>query len=115
MVYFSTWERFYRNTVKFYLIDVLQDNLIISRDRFETDSVNVMKNRLLVAKKKREFQYVLAWLNLSENHENFHYEQQHSNRSLSILVCDKLLRNLMTWKSIGLMLLLIYDDATKYS
>ena len=115
MVYFSTWERFYGNTVKFYLIDIFQDNLNIARDRFEIDSVNVMKNRLLVAKKQREFQYVLAWLNLSENHENFHYEQQHSNRSLAILVCDKLLRNLMTWKSIGLMLLLIYDDATKYS
>ena len=38
-----------------YLIDILQDNYNIARDHFETDSVNVMKNRLLVAKKQRKF------------------------------------------------------------
>ena len=32
-----------------------------------------------------------------------------------ILVCDKLLRDLQTWKSIGLMLLVIYDNVIKSS
>ena len=53
-----------------YLIDIFQDDCNIVRDYFETDSVNVMKNRSLVAKKQREFQYILAWLSLSENYEN---------------------------------------------
>ena len=39
-----------------YLIDIFQDNYNIIRDRFETDSVNVVKNRLIVAKKERKFQ-----------------------------------------------------------
>ena len=34
-----------------YLIDIFENNYNIVRDRFETDSVNMMKNRLLVAKK----------------------------------------------------------------
>ena len=55
-----------------YLIDIFQDNYNIARDRFETDSVIVMKNRSLVAKKQRKFQYILTWLSLSENHENCH-------------------------------------------
>ena len=38
-----------------YLIDIFQDNYNIVRDRFETDSVNVMKNRSLVAKKQVNF------------------------------------------------------------
>ena len=33
----------------------------------------------------------------------------------AIMVCDKVLRNLKTWKSIGLMLLVIYNDAIKSS
>ena len=53
-----------------YLADIFEDNYNIVRDRFETDSVNVMKNRPLVAKKQRKFQYMLALLSLSENHEN---------------------------------------------
>ena len=55
-----------------YLIDIFQDDYNIVRDHFETDSVNVMKNRSLVAKKQREFQYILAWLTLLENHVNCH-------------------------------------------
>ena len=57
-----------------YLIDIFQDNYNIVHDCYviETDSANVMKNRLLVAKKERKFQYILAWLCLSENHENCH-------------------------------------------
>ena len=54
-----------------YLIDIFEDNYNIVHDRFETDPVNVMKNRPLVAK-KRKFQYILAWLNLSNKHENCH-------------------------------------------
>ena len=53
-----------------YPVDIFEDNYNIVRDRFETDSVNVMKNRPLVAKKQRKSQYILAWLSLSENHEN---------------------------------------------
>ena len=55
-----------------YPIDIFEDNYNIVRDRFETDSVNVMKNRPLVAKKQRKSQHILAWLSLSENHENCH-------------------------------------------
>ena len=98
-----------------YLIDILEDNYNIVRDRFQIDSVNMMKNRPLAAKKQRKFQYILACLSLSENHENCHYEQQHSKRSQTILVCYKLLRNLTTWKSIGLMLLPIYNNVIKSS
>ena len=54
-----------------YFIDI-QDNYNIVRGRFETGSVNVMKNRSLVAKKQRKFQYTLSLLNLSEYHENCH-------------------------------------------
>ena len=55
-----------------YLIGIFEDNYHyhIVRDRFETDSVNVMKNRVLVAKKQRKFQYILVLLSLSESHEN---------------------------------------------
>ena len=56
LVHFSIWEK---------VCDIV-------RDRFETDSLNVMKNRPLVAKKQRKSQYILAWLSLSENHENCH-------------------------------------------
>ena len=35
-----------------YLIEIFQDNYNIVRDHFETDSVNVMKNRPLVARNK---------------------------------------------------------------
>ena len=64
-----------------YLIEIFEDNYNNLRDRFETDSINMMKNRPLVAKKQRKFQYILAWLVLSENHENCHQEKKHSKRS----------------------------------
>ena len=44
-----------------YLNDVFEDNYIIARNIFETYSLNVMKNRPLVAK-KHKFQYILTWL-----------------------------------------------------
>ena len=50
-----------------YLTDIFEDNYNIVRDRFETDSVNVMKNRPLVAKKQSKFQYIIAWLCLLKN------------------------------------------------
>ena len=34
-----------------YTIDIFEDNYNIVRDRFKTDSVNVMESRSLVAKK----------------------------------------------------------------
>ena len=43
-----------------YRIDIFEDNYNIVRDRFETDSVNVLKNTSLVAKKQRKSQYILA-------------------------------------------------------
>ena len=52
------------------LINIFHDNYNIVPDRFKTGSVNVMKNRPLVAQKHRKFQYILAWLSLSENPEN---------------------------------------------
>ena len=55
-----------------YLNDIFEDNYNIVHDRFKTNSVNVMKNSLLVAKKQRRFQSILAWLSLSDNHENCH-------------------------------------------
>ena len=55
-----------------YLIDIFQDNYNIVPDHFETDSVNVVKNRSLVGETQRKFQYISAWLSLSENHENCH-------------------------------------------
>ena len=55
-----------------YLIDIFEDNYNIVRDCFETDSVNVMKNKPLAAKKQRKFQYILAWLSLSKNYKNCH-------------------------------------------
>ena len=41
-----------------YLADTFEDNYNILRDRFETESVNVMKYMSLVVKKKRKFQYI---------------------------------------------------------
>ena len=53
-----------------YPIDIFEDNYNIVHVRFEKDSVNVMKNMPLVAKKQRKSQCILAWFSLSENHEN---------------------------------------------
>ena len=53
-----------------YFAAIFQDDYNIVCDRLKTDSLNVVKNRPLVAKKQRKFQYILAWISLSENHEN---------------------------------------------
>ena len=52
-----------------YFAAIFQDDYNIVCDRFKTDSLNVIKNRPLVAKKQRKFQYILAWISLLENHE----------------------------------------------
>ena len=54
-----------------YLADAFEDNFNILLDHFETESVNVMKYMPLVAKKQRKFN-ILAFLSLSDNHENCH-------------------------------------------
>ena len=41
-----------------YLTDIFEDNYNIVRDRFETESANVMKYMSLVAKKQKKFQYI---------------------------------------------------------
>ena len=41
-----------------YPADIFEDNYNIAQDRFETESVNVMKYMSLVAKKQRKFQYI---------------------------------------------------------
>ena len=41
-----------------YLVDTFEANYNILRDRFETESVNVMKYMSLVAKKLRKFQHI---------------------------------------------------------
>ena len=61
-------------------MDIFENNYNIAHDHFKTDLVNVMKNRPLVAKKQKKFQYILAWLSVSENLENYHFEQQNSKR-----------------------------------
>ena len=55
-----------------YLADIFKDNYNILRDCFETQSVNVMKYMLLVAKKHKRHFNTLAWLSLSDNQENCH-------------------------------------------
>ena len=52
-----------------YFAAIFQDDYNIVCDRLKTDSLNVIKNRPLVAKKQRKFQYILAWISLLENHE----------------------------------------------
>ena len=42
------------------IIDISEDNYKIVCDCFEADSVNVMKDRPLIAKKHRKFHYILA-------------------------------------------------------
>ena len=52
-----------------YLANIFEVDYNIVRDRFETESANVIKYMSLVAK-KGSFN-ILAWL-ISDNHENCH-------------------------------------------
>ena len=45
-----------------YLVDIFEDNHNIVRDRSEMDSVNVMKNGLLLAKKHKD---ISMYINLA--------------------------------------------------
>ena len=65
LIYFSTWESFIEMQLV-YLIDIFEDNHNIIRDRLETVSVNVMKNKLLVAKKHKE---IPIYINLVQPHQ----------------------------------------------
>ena len=47
-----------------YLSDIFEDNHNIVRDSFETDSVNVMKNKRLVTKKYKE---ISIYINLDQS------------------------------------------------
>ena len=97
-----------------YLNDIFEDNYNIVHDRFKTNSVNVMKNRLLVAKKQRRFQSILAWLSLSDNHEIV----TRNNNTETVRKPYWFVRNsckTYNWKRIGLMLLVICNDVIKSS
>ena len=48
------------------LIDFFKDDYNIVRDRFETDPVNEMKNRLLVANKHKE---IKMYINMAQSHQ----------------------------------------------
>ena len=55
-----------------YFADSFEDSYNIVRDCFDSESVvNVMKYMSLVAKKQENCN-ILAWLSLSDNHENCH-------------------------------------------
>ena len=98
-----------------YLNDIFEDNYNIVRDHFETESPNVMKYMSLVAKKERKFQYISLAQSVRQP-----WELSLGTTTLKSFVShtglwETLERNLMTWKSIGLMLLVIYNDVIKSS
>ena len=100
-----------------YLADTFEDNYNILRDRFETESVNVMKYMSLVAKKQRKFQYISLAQSIRQP-----WELSLGTTSLKLFLShtglwETLERNLMTWKSIRLlaMLLVICNDIIIFS
>ena len=101
------------------LADAFEDNYNILRDRFETESVNVMKYMSLIAKKLStwKFQYISLAQPIRQP-----WELSRGTTKLKSFVSQTGLwetpeRNLMAWKSIGLlaMLLVICNDAIKSS
>ena len=99
-----------------YLADTFEDNYNILRDRFETESVNVMKYMSFVAKKQRKFQYISLAQSIRQS-----WELSLGTTTLKSFVShtglwETLEKNLMTWKSIGLlaMLLVIFNDVIKF-
>ena len=98
-----------------YLADIFEDNYNIVRDRFETESANVMKYMSLVAKKQRKFQYISLAQSIRQP-----WEMSLGTTTLKSFInhtglWETLERNLMTLRSIGLMLLLICNDVIKSS
>ena len=100
-----------------YLNDIFEDNYNIVRDHFETESPNVMKYMSLVAKKQRKFQYISFAqpirqpLELSLGTITLKPFVSHTG------LWETLERNLMTWKNIGplAVLLVICNDVIKSS
>ena len=98
-----------------YLTDIFEDNYNIVRDRFETESANVMKYMSLVTKKQKKFQYISLAQSIRQP-----WELSLGTTTLKSFISrtglwEILERNLMTWKSIGLMLLVICNDVIKSS
>ena len=99
-----------------YLIDIFEGSHNIVRDRFETDSVNVMKNRPLVPKKQEQ---ILIYMNLTHSHQKtieiLTGNNNTQNARKSYWFVTKPLRNLISCKSIELMLLVTSNNVIKSS
>ena len=88
-----------------YLTDIFEDNENIVRDRFETDSGNVMKIGHLFQRNKGNFNIYINLTQLCQKTmKTVTSNNNTQNVHKAILVCDKLLRNLKTWKRIGLII-----------
>ena len=96
-----------------YLANIFEDNYNIVRDRFETGSVNVTKYMSLVAKKQRKFQYISLAQPIRQAWELLLGTKILKSFISHAGLWETLERNLMTWKSIWLMLLVICNDAIK--
>ena len=98
-----------------YLADIFEDNYNIVRDHFETESVNVMKYMSLVAKKQRKSQYISLAQSIRQPWELLLETATLKSFVSHTSLWETLERDLMTWKSIGLMLLVICNDVIKSS
>ena len=85
------------------------------RDRFETDSINVMKKTTC----SKETNAISIFIDLAQSYQKtMKIVTRNKNKQgvcKAILVCDKFLRNMKTSKCIGLMLLVIYNNVIKSS
>ena len=92
------------------ILTFLKIIITLVRDRFETDSVNVMKKGRLFQRNKLNSIYI----NLAQSYQKTMKIVTRSNNTQNVrkatLVCEKLLRNLNTWKSIELMLFVVYNN-----
>ena len=98
-----------------YLIYIFEDNYNIVRDCLKIDSVNVMK-RGTCSKVTKGFS---IFINLAQSYQKTIKIATKNNNTQNgckaMLVCDKLLINLKTWKSVGLMLLVIDNNVINLS
>ena len=83
--------------------------------QLETDSVNVMKKGRLFQTNKGNSLYIKLAQSYKKTVEIVTRNNYTQNVCKAILICDKLLRNLKTSKSIGLMLLVLYNNVIKSS
>ena len=92
------------------ILTFLKIIITLVRDRFETDSVNVMKKGRLFQRNKLNSIYI----NLARSYQKTMKIVTRNNNTQNVrkatLVCEKLLRNLNTWKSIELMLFVVYNN-----